>query len=482
MKIIGINDSSHDAAVTVVENGKIVFAAHGERYNKQKNTFRLPVELLNYVVENGPPDVVAYFESRTKKRIRRLLRGGVNGDYSNLYRNVLGRYRYFNEIQVPHHYSHACAGYFTSTFHNATIVVVDAIGEFDTATVWEADGNYIRKKGALKYPTSFGLFYSAFTHLVGLKPNEEEYILMGMAAYGDYTRYIDKINNYFPSWNKQLYNFHQGIVDWDEPIISQQDKCDIAAAVQKVYEARLIQMMRRVRASSVSKNLVFMGGCALNCSANTKLLDIWNEVWIMPNPGDAGSSMGAALAVHNQHVRWTGPYLGHEISGSYPINAITSALRDEGMVGVAALRAEFGPRALGNRSILADPRSREMRDRVNAIKGREQFRPFAPVILEEHAAEWFDIDRPVPYMQFAVKCRKPDLIPAVVHADGTSRIQTVNRYQHAGLTAVLERWHEMSGVPVLLNTSLNVKGQPLLNDVDDLTLFRSINPSLTVVS
>jgi carbamoyltransferase len=481
MRILGINDSSHDAAVSVVDNGEIVFAAHSERYNKQKNTFELAPELIEEALSYGNPDVVAYFERRNRKRLRRMLYGGINGEYKHLYKRKF-KNSLPKEIQISHHYSHACAGYFTSPFNDATIVVLDAIGEFDTATVWHASDGVIRKKMAYKVPFSFGLFYSAFTALVGLKPGFDEYILMGMAGYGDKDRFFDAVAEYFPDPEIQVKSFHAGVEGWNYPLESEQDRFDLAAAVQAVYEQRMVGFMQRVRRESRSQNLVFMGGCALNCSANTKLLGMWENIWIMPNPGDAGSSLGAALAVHNDHVRWKGPYLGHQIGSALPINSTFEKLRDEGVVGVAAGRAEFGPRAFGNRSLLADPRTLEMKEKVNEVKLREQFRPFAPIVLEDYAYDWFDLDRPSPYMQYAVKCKRPNLIPAVVHVDGTSRVQTVNPYQHFELYELLTRWYEHTGVPVLLNTSLNVRDQPLINDLADVEQWKINNPSVSIVT
>lgn len=214
-------------------------------------------------------------------------------------------------------------------------------------------------------------------------------------------------------------------------------------------------------------NLVFMGGCALNCSANTLLWKIFDSVWIMPNPGDAGSSLGAAAAFYGKHLEWKTPYLGYDMEGTYPTNQILEELKTNKIAAVATGRAEYGPRALGNRSILADPRDPSIKDKVNMIKQREPFRPFAPVVLEEFASEWFEMNFTSPYMQYAVKCKKPDLIPSVVHVDGTSRVQTVNREQHPGLHMLLRKWYLDTGCPVLLNTSLNIKGQPLLNDKQD---------------
>jgi carbamoyltransferase len=211
-----------------------------------------------------------------------------------------------------------------------------------------------------------------------------------------------------------------------------------------------------------------MGGCALNSKANTMLWNIFPDVWIMPNPGDAGSSLGAAAAMYGKHLDWHGPYLGYDLGGEYPTKAIFDEIMKNKIAAVASGRAEYGPRALGNRSILADPRDPDIKDKVNLIKQRELFRPFAPVVMEEYASEWFEMDYTSPYMQYTPKCLKPGLIPSVVHVDGTSRVQTVNRNQHPGLYDLLNLFYKETGVPILLNTSLNIKGQPLLNDEDDI--------------
>jgi carbamoyltransferase len=465
MRILGINETTHDAAVCVLEDGNILFAAHSERYSKEKNDWFTNSEILDEALSYGKPDRISYYEWRWLKKYRILTKGGFGGDkpfyldYKPLRR--IPRYSF------SHHRSHAAAGYYTSNFRDALIVVLDAIGEFETGSVWTGSGAQIEPVFKLKYPMSFGLFYSAFTQLVGLKPNEEEYIMMGMAAYGDKKRYFKKVNSYFPQVGKQKYNFHQGITDWGEPI-DEQAKFDIAAAVQAVYELRLWDLMCDWKSKTGKENLVFMGGCALNSKANTMLWNIFKNVWIMPNPGDAGSALGAAAALYGSHVNWSGPYLGTNISGDYPVDRIISALIVDKVAPVASGRAEYGPRALGNRSILADPRDPEVKDKVNKIKQRELFRPFAPVVMEEHASEWFDMDYRSPYMQYTPKCLKPDLIPSVVHQDGTSRVQTVNKNQHLGLYSVLEKWYALTGVPVLLNTSLNIKGQPILNDSHDV--------------
>jgi len=460
MIILGINETSHDASVSLIKDGQILFAGHAERYSKQKNDWYVNDSLIKDVLQYGTPDHIAYYEKPLLKASRLALRGGA-GEWKPRF-NIDGIPRkYFS-----HHYSHAAAGYYTSAFNDAAIVVLDAIGEYNTSTIWVGEGDKIKLKYKQNYPVSFGLFYSAFTQLIGLMPNQEEYIMMGMAAYGDWQKYYKKVDEYFPSYDKQKYNFHKGITDWGW--ISEQDKFDIAAAVQMVYEQRLNQFMRMAKSLTGKNNLVFMGGCALNSSANTLLWKIFDMIWIMPNPGDAGSSLGAAAALYGKHLDWKTPYLGYDLGGEYPVQKILDGILKDGIVAVAIGRAEYGPRALGNRSILADPRDPLIKDKVNLIKQRELFRPFAPVVLEECASTWFDMDFTSPYMQYTVKCLQPEKIPSTVHADGTSRVQTVNRYQHRGLYRVLNKFYLQTGTPVLLNTSLNIKGQPLLNDEDDI--------------
>ncbi len=469
MIVLGINESSHDAAACLINDGNILFSGHAERYSKKKNDWYTNKKLFRDAIKYGEPDEVAYYEKSRLKKLRLLIRGGQKSNPPWYKNTIIGE---LPQTEYSHHYSHAAAGYFTSKFDDAVIVVLDAIGEFNTSTIWAGEGNSISQVYKKNYPFSFGLFYSAFTDLIGLKPNEEEYIMMGMAAYGDWTKYFLKVREYFPDIDIQKYNFHKGIYDWDLPI-TEQDKFDIAAAVQRVYEDRLVNFMALAKKLTGKRNLVFMGGCALNCSANTMLWKMFDDVWIMPNPGDAGSSLGAAAAKYGKHVNWKSPYLGYDLGGTYPVDELLEDLLTKKITAVASGRAEFGPRALGNRSILADPRDPNIKDEVNKIKKREQFRPFAPVIMEEYASEYFDMDFASPYMQFAVKCKKPDVIPAVVHKDGTSRVQTVNRQQHEGLYRLLEKWYNNTGVPVLLNTSLNIKGQPLLNDYIDVLEWES---------
>lgn len=463
MIILGINETSHDASVSLIKDGDILFAAHAERYSKQKNDWYNNNEIYLDALNYATPTQIAYYEKPRLKQSRLILKGGNSDWKPNIPMDLPVKY-------FSHHYSHAAAGYYTSKFNDAVIVVLDSIGEYNTSTIWIGKDSKIKQVYKKNYPFSFGLFYSAFTKLIGLKPNEEEYIFMGMAAYGDWTRYYLKVKEYFPDINKQKYNFHMGINDWNEHI-GYREQFDIAAAVQKVYEERLVNFMAMAQKITGKRNLVFMGGCALNCAANTMLWRMFDDVWIMPNPGDAGSSLGAAAAAYGSHLNWQHPYLGHDLGGEYPVNSIITELIRNKIAAVATGRAEYGPRALGNRSILADPRDPNIKDKVNLIKKREPFRPFAPVVLEEHAEKWFDMKFASPYMQYAVKCLQPEKIPSVVHKDGTSRVQTVNKTQHPGLYNLLNNWYALTGVPILLNTSLNIKGQPLLNDNNDINIW-----------
>ena len=193
----------------------------------------------------------------------------------------------------------------------------------------------------------------------------------------------------------------------------------------------------------------------------------------MPNPGDAGNSLGAAALGYGKKLKWKNAFLGYNISGSYPVLNLFKELKNSKIVGVASGRAEFGPRALGNRSLLADPRGNEIKDKVNEIKRRQKFRPFAPVILEEHVDNYFDMPRSFNnsrYMQVIARCRHPDLFPAIVHADGTSRVQTVSK-DGSGIRELLEKWYILTGCPMLLNTSLNIRGEPMVNDRNDADRF-----------
>jgi carbamoyltransferase len=474
----GISANSHDAALAVFTDEGLEFASHAERFSGVKNDAHLNKEIINYARRWGEPDEIIWYERPFRKTLRQLRAG----QGFNFRENNINRYLRSYDISAPikytsHHHSHAAAGFYTSPFAEATVVCIDSIGEFETLTIWEGKDNGLKQVYSQGYPHSIGLWYSAMTQRVGLKPNEDEYILMGMAAYGDPHRlfmdilndFIDKTGIGYDPKIKIKHNLHRGCKWWRPDLTTEQDMYDIAAATQKVYEYILCNTLLWASRNFASKNLVLMGGCALNCSANSIAYRFYDNVWIMPNPGDAGSAIGAVLAHKKETLPMTHAYLGYNIEGEYPVEETISELKKTGIVGVANGRAEFGPRAFGNRSLLADPRGNDIKHRVNDIKQRQQFRPFAPVVLEEYASDNFE-GYYNNYMQFTSTCTNPDLYPAIVHADGTSRVQVVPR-DGSGIRALLERWYEETGCPMLLNTSLNIKGKPMVNDKQDAQEF-----------
>lgn len=472
----GISANSHDAALAVFENNKLVFASQSERFSGLKNDPDLHPALVDYAKQWGEPNHVVWYENPYKKTLRQLLAGQGWRWKENNVKKYLQQYR----IHAPttyagHHESHAAAGYFTSKFNNACIVVIDAIGEFDTLSIWKADGNKITEVYSMSYPNSIGLWYSAMTQRIGLKPNEEEYILMGMAAYGDPTRLYKSILDEFIMFpddnNKLIYftkNLHKGCQRWRLDLTSDQDLYDIAAATQAIYETIFERILKYACSLVDSNNLVLMGGCALNCKANNIAYNYFKDVWIMPAPGDSGSAIGAVLSKMKLHIDWPGPFLGYDIGYHNSNYEIVDYLIKNKICGIARGPAEFGPRALGNRSLIADPRGHDIKDKVNDIKRRQKFRPFAPAILAEVADQYFDIPsgRNSNYMQMVYNCRYPELFPAIIHADGTSRVQTVPK-DGSEFRQLLELWYERTGCPMLLNTSLNIKGQPIINTEHD---------------
>jgi carbamoyltransferase len=481
--IIGISCGFHDAGVTVIDDyGNIKFASHSERFSKKKHDSDLCPEITKYAQQFGNIHTVAYYENHWLKKWRQL-RAGQKVDKSLTLKGVLKNQltpSLLNKklVSYGHHLSHAATGFQTSPYQEATVVVIDAIGELDTISIWTARYN---KKGVAKYtlrwrkgyPHSIGLFYSAMTKRVGLRPLDEEYILMGMSAYGkpSYSddimdRYIDSLGNV-----KFKENMHLGVPD--DFLGADADHYDIARSSQEIVEELIYNVMSYARFNYPNDNLVYAGGVALNCLANRNLGDFFKNIWIMPNPGDAGSSLGAAALAYGKKVNWNNAFLGSNIPGPYPVRKILDELQTNKIVGVASGRAEFGPRAFGNRSLLADPRGPEIKDKVNDIKRRQHFRPFAPVILEEFVDEYFTMPKGFeksPYMQAVAHCKKPNEFPAIIHKDGTSRVQTVPN-DGSGIRQLLEEWLTLTGCPMLLNTSLNIRGEPMVNNIADAKRF-----------
>jgi len=491
MNILGISAGFHDAGVSVIRDGKILFAAHAERYSKLKHDPHVNAAIMQEALSFGEPDLIAYYERPWNKKLRQLYAGQYHEafDISNI---TIGKYLAkhlptmdFSGIPTrhcDHHRSHAAAGFQTSPYSRATVVVIDAIGEWDTISIIgaEYDSEGIAQYKTLwrqKYPHSIGLFYSAMTDRVGLRPMDEEYILMGMAAYGQNLGLGELMKHRYLADEFQIKfkeNLHLGT---DSSHLNYVTDMDIAAGAQELCENLIYNVMYRAKQLNWSSNLVYMGGVALNCLANRNLGDYFDSIWIMPNPGDAGSSLGAAALAYGGRLGWRNAFLGTDIKGSYPVNDLLDELISNRIVGVASGRAEFGPRALGNRSLLADPRGNDIKDRVNEIKRRQQFRPFAPIILEEFAEEYFEMPlgwKTNPYMQSVATCKYPVDFPAIVHKDGTSRVQTVAKNCGSGIRELLEKWFVVTGCPMLLNTSLNIRGEPMVNDRTDAERFEKL--------
>ena len=484
--IWGVNVGTHDSSIASVVDGELVFAAHSERSSRKKNDRLLhPTTVQQALSITGEPDKIVFYERDNWKRVRQLWAGQYRTAFTKPnVRSLIPivdtmpiedtMYTHVPSVSVAHHHSHAAAGYYTSPYTDAAVLVVDSIGEWETLTIWKGEGRKLKRVYSQGYPHSVGLWYSAMTQRIGLKPNEDEYILMGWAALGDPDKYKKRIYNDFfkplkpgSAGVKFRENLHRGCLTWAPELNTPQDYADIAAGTQAVYEHVFKHLINETKRLVNSDNLVVMGGCALNCVANSIAHREYNgNVWIMPNPGDAGSSLGAVLAYQQDFIEWTGPYQGYNIAGDYPVTDLFKQLKSTGLVGVANGKAEFGPRALGNRSLLADPRGTDVKDRVNTVKRRQEFRPFAPVILESDASDYFD--GPVgPYMQYTSVCKQPELFPAIAHYDNTSRVQTVNQQEHPGLFKLLTEWKKRTGCPMLLNTSLNIKGEPMVDTEAD---------------
>jgi carbamoyltransferase len=420
---------------------------------------------------------------------------------------------------IPHHESHAASAFFSSPFYDSTIVVMDAVGEKTSTSISVGKANKIEILEEQLYPHSLGLFYSAFTYYCGFKVNSGEYKLMGLAPYG-IPKYVDEIKADFItvnedgaiSLNLKNYDFEVGLkmlsknglsklelpVNADEINIDQYYK-DIAASVQKITEEVVSKTIFHAVEITGCKNVVLAGGVALNCKTNGEILNqgIIDQLWVQPAAGDAGGAVGAAQIAHYHfldnkreiisdsplsHV-YLGPLFSKEqveaellkFNVSFlnlnetelPIQ-VAKSLADKKIVGWFQDRAEFGPRALGNRSILASPLYSDMKQHINSsIKKREGFRPFAPVVKEDKAKEWFDINGVSKYMLITYTSNQKETIPSCVHTDNTARVQTVTKQDNPKLYDLIDYFEKESDCPVLINTSFNVRGEPIVGSPED---------------
>jgi len=432
---------------------------------------------------------------------------------------------------TEHHQSHAASAFLPSPFEEAAILTCDGVGEWATTTQGIGKGERVELIREVRFPHSLGLLYSAFTYYLGFKVNSAEYKVMGAAPYGEpkyaqkiFDELVDlrddgsfKLNMKYFAYDHGLKMTNQKFSDlFGHPVRERESEMeqfhwDMAASVQKVTETAILHMVNDLHARTGMKYLCMAGGVALNCVANGRIIreGPFDDLWVQPAAGDAGGALGAALFVHNtilgmpratrmEHCFWGPEFSDAEIreyldarGARYRSSSRDEMIRetarrldeDQAVVGWFQGRTEWGPRSLGARSILADARNEDNWKRVNLkIKFRESFRPFAPAVLAEKTSEWFDIDRESPYMLLVCQVRPGKRIPAVTHVDGSARLQTVTRESHAEFYDLLSEFDRRTGCPVIINTSFNVRGEPIVLSPDDAYLcFMRTNMDVLVL-
>ena len=583
--ILGISAFYHDSAACILQDGKIIAAAQEERFTRKKHDPSYPYNAIEFVLKFAKlklseVDQIVFFEKPFLK-FERLLetyvgfapKGFISFSKAmplwikeKLFQKKLlfeklkkhdNNYNSDSNIYFSdHHLSHAASAFFPSPFNEAVILTADGVGEWATTTVAVGKKNNLEIKKEIHFPHSLGLLYSAFTYYVGFKVNSGEYKLMGLAPYGN-PIYEEKIKNLIDikedgsfRLDQKYFNYATGLTMTNEkfnrlfgkkPRNAFKEKIsqfhmDIAASIQKVTEEIMIKLARSIREEYNIKNLCLAGGVALNCVANGKILKekIFENIWIQPAAGDAGGSVGAALALWyiednnqrklNSEDDMQGSYLGPEftqneieeqlkLSGakfetlSYDnlIEQTAENLSKQKVIGWFQGRMEFGPRALGNRSILGDPRSENMQKNLNLkVKFRESFRPFAPSILFEDKSEWFDLNVESPYMLLVSEINpkkkiemndeeiklfgieklniKRSEVPAVTHVDYSARVQTVKRERNKIYYDLISKFKEKTECPVIINTSFNVRGEPIVNTpLDAFNCFMGTNLDFLII-
>ena len=568
--ILGISAFYHDSAACILINGEIIAAAQEERFTRKKHDSSYPYNSIEFVLKYSnlrlsEVNQIVFFEKPFLK-FERLLetyvafapRGFVSFAKAMpiwIKEKLFQKNLLFNNLKMhdknyksdkniffsDHHLSHAASAFFPSPFEEAIILTADGVGEWATTTVAIGKGNQLEIKKEIHFPHSLGLLYSAFTYYTGFKVNSGEYKLMGLAPYGD-PIYVNEIKQLVDikedgtfRLDQRYFNYATGLtminnnfnkLFGQKPRNPKNEKItqfhmNIAASIQKVTEEIMINLSRAIRIEYNIKNLCMAGGVALNCVANGKILEekIFDNIWIQPASGDAGGSLGAALALWyieqnnkrkvNVNDDMNGSYLGTEFSQAQIeeeltsigakfetlnynelINQTSEYLSNEKAIGWFQGRMEFGPRALGGRSILGDPRSDKMQKNLNLkVKYRESFRPFAPSILKEDVSEWFNLNVDSPYMLLVANLKnekkikmsndeknlfgidklniKRSEIPAVTHVDYSARIQTVSKEKNKAYYDLISKFKEKTGCSVIVNTSFNVRGEPIVNTPTD---------------
>ncbi len=506
MRVLGFSAFHHDSAAALVEDGRIVAAVEEERFSRRKHDSGFPRNAIAYCLAAGGCGIDGIDLIASADR-------PAAGDpvFRELGGLIPGREQADRVWFGAHHLSHAASAFFPSPFPRAAVLTMDGIGRGIVTALALGDGNRLEMIEEVPHPHSLGLLYSAFTRYAGFKPQSGEYKVMGLAPYGR-PRFTDRIFEMLDGLSED------GTFRLDEAALSDQHiahllgrparhsaqpldqfHMDVAASIQRVTEQLVLRLARAAARRTGASDLCMAGGVALNCVANGKLLreGVFERLWIQPAAGDAGGAIGAALAAYHmalggirraddRHDRMDGGYLGPAYTQQdverrlAAAGAVYLTVDEDGVTGrtAAALaagktvgwmqgRLEFGPRALGNRSILADPRRPTMRETLNRdVKFREPFRPFAPAVLAEDAAQWFELPVASPYMLLVAPVRRSE-IPAATHVDGSARPQTVDAETNPRFHALLSRFKELTGCPVLLNTSFNVRGEPMVNTPED---------------
>ena len=570
--ILGISAFYHDSAAATVVDGKIIAAAQEERFSRKKHDSRYPFNAVNYVLEASnlklnKIDYIVFFEKpflKFERLIETYVAFAPKGFKSFcmsmpiwlreklfqkkfLFEKIKQHDNNFDDINKiyfsEHHYSHAASAFYPSPFKDAVILTLDGVGEWATTTVAIGNGNEIKMLKEIHFPHSIGLLYSAFTYFTGFKVNSGEYKVMGLAPYGQpkykdiiMKELVDLKNDGSFRLNMKYFNYATGLTMINnkfEDLFGQKARnpqkdlltqfhMDIASSIQNVTEEIVLKLTMSLSKEYKSRNLCLAGGVALNCVANGKILknNIFENMWIQPAAGDAGGSLGAALAFWYKELgnkrnpsssddEMRGSYLGpsfydnqventlKSLDAKYTkqneenlISLIANELKNGKIIGWFQGRMEFGPRALGARSIIADPRSDKMQKKLNLkVKFRESFRPFAPSVLREDLNDWFELNSDSPYMLLVSDVKKNiqipmtekdqklfgidklnikrSSIPAVTHVDYSARVQTVHEETNPKYYKLIKKFKEITNCPILVNTSFNVRGEPIVCTIED---------------
>ena len=558
-RIIGISAFYHDSAVCLIDDKTVIACLQEERFSRKKHDNSFPIKSLNVLREqfslnDNDISAVVFYEKPILKMERifsnliAISPRGMNFAFKSIpltvnkkifvseyiRKYIKGKY---NIYYVPHHISHAASAFLPSGFEESAFMVNDGVGEWESTSYGICNDKNIKMKHEIHYPHSLGLFYSAFTYFCGFRVNSGEYKLMGLAPYGK-PKYKDVILKNIIDYkcdgsyrlNLKYFDFHYGnrmcgkrmeqvlglkIRKPENEITN--EYADLASSVQSVIEEILVTIAMHIKKDTGMNNLVMGGGVALNCTANSKIIEKsgFKKVFIQPASGDAGGALGSALYIShyidnkrlNKGQQFS--YLGTEYTNNQikhildkggfkyykqenPALKAAQLISEGNIIGWFQGRMEYGPRALGSRSILGDPRDSKMQRKMNlSIKFRESFRPFAPSIMIDYVKEYFRGDYHTPYMltvaslkekhrlknehithNFNILSERIADIPAVIHADFSSRIQTVSREQNPLYYQLIDEFRKITGVPLIINTSFNVRGQPIVeNPKHALTTF-----------